>query len=78
MSQQPPHVVALLDQADAMFGAEVDNLRAAIALGAAGVGRQQAKADFAAMFNQSDNYNRCILSSLLAEAIVRLAEGSTS
>jgi len=73
---QPPHVVALLDQAAAAFGAELDRLTAAVAAGIAESGREQTINDFTAFFNRSNDFNRVILAALLAQALADRAIGA--
>jgi len=73
---QPPHVVALLDQAAAAFGAELVRLTAAVAAGIAESGREQTINDFTALFNRSNDFNRVILAALLAQALADRAIGA--
>ena len=71
------HEIAIADQCNAEFGAEVDLLMDALRMGIAQVGRQQAIADFTA-FLMARGDSRAMLAVLAMTAIGRLVGGKSS
>lgn len=66
-----PHEIAIADQADAVFGAKVDHITAALRAGIAEVGQQQAQADFIAWLTVQ-GYTPASLATIAVMAISRL------